>query len=67
VISFQGGLSTPWIARPESGTKVFFETPDQLVRFLIDGGLDVVAIRLAIRTVEGGGESMVLLGDPSTT
>ena len=47
VIYFDGNLNTPWIARPEKGAKIFFGAADALVRFLIDGDLDVEVIRCA--------------------
>jgi hypothetical protein len=67
VIYFDGNLNTPWIARPERGAKIFFGAADALVRFLIDGGLDIEAIRSAIRTVEAGGRTMVMLEDGPTS
>jgi hypothetical protein len=63
VISFSGSLHTPWIARPDTGAKVFFGTADSLVRFLIDGGLDAAAIRITLPTAESGGEATVRLAD----
>jgi len=61
LISFNGGLETPWIAWPDQGAKIFFANAESLVRFLLDGGLDAEGIRTALRTVEAGGEAMVAL------
>jgi len=61
VISYDASLKAPWLARPNRGMKISFQRVDQLVRFLIDGHLDVPAIRTAVLTVEGGREAMVVL------
>jgi len=66
VIYFDGNLNTPWIARSDRGANIFFGVADALVRFLIDGGLDVEAIRSTIRTVEAGARTMVMLEDRPT-
>jgi hypothetical protein len=66
VISFDGKLDSPWVARPERGAKLFFGAADALVRFLIDGGLNGDAIRAAMRAVEAGGQTMVMLRDRPT-
>ncbi len=56
VISYDGALSPPWVARPEKGTKMSFGAADALVRFLVDGGLDAESVRNAFRTIEAGGK-----------
>jgi len=61
VISYDRRRSPPWVACPEKGVRVSFERVDQLVRFLIEGHLDVPSIRTVLQTVESGGEATIVL------
>ena len=61
VISYDASLQAPWLARPNMGVKISFQRVDQLVRFLIEGHLDVPDIRTAVLTVESGREAKVVL------